>query len=508
MVRSDVFYSSPDLRFLWCDFKAFETPYCNLKFFFSVTNEFSDEQATVDAILRNLDDTAFGDILVPKEDNENQNLNLDNNDNNSEFYDEIEQQLSLMNADESSPLLDDIVLQDNQDFAEYRKRLPYNTTDPEIIERQHLLLDFLISNNICTEENFTIFIADPDNHKEEAERIVDELVMIVTDHHNTDFRQRIPYNTNDPEIIAQQHSFLDFLLENNICTEENFDIFIANYNQRKSEADAILTQYVAAATLAPEMAHVVNDVINPVDKTDLHFHTNTNRPVDTYDNNNPQPIPEQILPTTIPSITAAKNTNVPLNSDEASGAVAMDKYFPVFYPGGQPGCQPLTVPASRRKQQRLWNAGYGTNQYQIDAGQKAFGAHQCKQCGLVYTLHEPEEEKLHRDFHASLHILRFKGWIDEDIVAIYPEWGADGRIIRLTESSNMKRRERLMDTLKIIDKELGFSSYIIPKTFVAYFAVRKMQIVGLCLVQPLDKANKYICVNGVDCCTEEQYEAK
>lgn len=488
-----------------------------LKIFFSVANEFSDEQATVDAILRNLDDTAFGDILVPKEDNENQNLNLDNNENNNEFYDEIEQQLALLNADESSPLLDDIVLQDNQDFAEFRKRLPYNTTDPEIIERQHLLLDFLISNNICTEENFTIFIADPDNHKEEAERIVDELVMIVTDHHNTDFRQRIPYNTNDPEIIAQQHSFLDFLLENNICTEENFDIFIANYNQRKSEADAILTQYVAAATVAHEIGHVVNDVIDPVDKTNLQFSTNTNRSVNTYDSNILQPIPEQTLPTSvpstsIPSTTTAKHSNVPLNNDGQSGAVATDnvlqqqKYFPVFNPGG--GCQPLNVPTSRRKYQRLWNAGYGANQYQIDAGQKSFGAHQCKQCGLVYTLHEPEEEKLHRDFHASLHILRFKGWIDEDIVAIYPEWGADGRIIRLTESSNTKRRERLMDTLKIIDKELGFSSYIIPKTFVAYFAVRKMQIVGLCLVQPLDKANKYICVNGIDCCTEEQYEAK
>lgn len=127
---------------------------------------------------------------------------------------------------------------------------------------------------------------------------------------------------------------------------------------------------------------------------------------------------------------------------------------------------------------------------------------------MVYTVHEPEEEKLHRDFHASLHILRFKGWIDEDIVAIYPEWGPDGRIIRLTESSPQKRRERLMDILKIVDKELGFSSYIVPKTFVAYFAVRKMQIVGLCLVQPLYKANKYMCLNGVDCCTEEQFEAK
>lgn len=140
--------------------------------------------------------------------------------------DEIDQQLALMQDEESSNLIDDIVLHDNQDFNEFRKRLPYNTTDPEIIERQHLLLDFLITNNICTAENFNIFIADPDNHKADAERIIDDLVIVVTDHQNTDFRQRIPYNTTDPEVIEQQHNFLDFLLENNICTEENFDIHI------------------------------------------------------------------------------------------------------------------------------------------------------------------------------------------------------------------------------------------------------------------------------------------
>ncbi|XP_075149583.1 N-acetyltransferase eco-like [Haematobia irritans] len=86
--------------------------------------------------------------------------------------------------------------------------------------------------------------------------------------------------------------------------------------------------------------------------------------------------------------------------------------------------------------------------------------------------------------------------------------GPDGRIIRLTESTALKRKERLMDILKIVDKKRGFSSYLVPNTFVAYFAVRKMQIVGSCLVQPLEKANKYMCVDGVDCCTEEQFEAK
>lgn len=466
-------------------------------------------------------------MILPKDEEEPENTNnqqLDTNENNNALYDEIDQQLALMNEEESSNLMDDIVLQDNQDFAEFRKRLPYNTTDPEIIERQHLLLDFLITNNICTEENFNIFIADPDNHKAEAERIIDELVIVVTDQQNTDFRQRIPYNTTDPQLIEQQHSFLDFLLHNNICTEENFDIFIANYAQRKSEADAILAQYLGDVNDGHQYPENVisnnQGNLQHNNVTNMNLSTNSNNSLSNqYENHVNTNLTATIAPGNTnaivtnpnPNTVITTNPNVPSShiqiSENQPPQQQQQKLFPVFYPGG---CQPLPQPSStRRKQlQRSWNAGYGSNQYQIDAGQKAFGAHQCKQCGLVYTVHEPEEEKLHRDFHASLHILRFKGWIDEDIVAIYPEWGPDGRIIRLTESSPPKRRERLMDILKIVDKELGFSSYIVPKTFVAYFAVRKMQIVGLCLVQPLDKANKYMCVNGVDCCTEEQFEAK
>ncbi|XP_005180634.2 N-acetyltransferase eco [Musca domestica] len=467
----------------------------------SVASEFSDEQATVDAILRNLDDTAFGDIIETVQDeDEEQVLNANAGDvlNNNEFLDEIDMQLSLMHnqecnsiaGDSQQDVKDDI----KPDYNEFIKRLPYNTTDPEIIERQHLLLDFLITNNICTEKNFTIFIADPDNHKEEAERIIDDLVMVVTGQQQ-DFRQKIPYNTTDPQLIAQQEAFLSFMEENALCTEENFDIFIANYEQRKEEADAILAQYMA-------LDIKLKDEDEMASSSRVTYVTEESAPVGnehavtfipTQNRCNQQQFTEVVVPP-VHSPAVSSNENTP-------------KLFPIFYPGG--GCQPLSIPATKRKQpQRTWNAGFGQNQYQIDAGQKEFGAHQCKQCGLVYTAHEPEEEKLHRDFHASLHVLRFKGWIDEDIMAIFPEWGPDGRIIRLTETSPLKRKERLMDILKIVDKELGFSSYIIPKTFMAYFAVRKMQIVGLCLVQPLDKANKYMNVNGVDCCTEEEFEAK
>jgi len=71
-----------------------------------------------------------------------------------------------------------------------------------------------------------------------------------------------------------------------------------------------------------------------------------------------------------------------------------------------------------------------------------------------------------------------------------------------------KKKERFIELLKIVDKELGFASYILPENYVAFLAVRKNQFVGLCLVQFLSKANRYVKINGVDCSTEELFDAK
>ncbi|XP_018795647.1 PREDICTED: N-acetyltransferase eco [Bactrocera latifrons] len=432
----------------------------------STTYDISDEQATVKAILKNLDDTAYGDM---DEDSMSTITNQTIND-----------QEILANHSLQTP---NTQLSTEFDYLEFRRRLPYNTSDPSLIEQQYLLLDFLINNNMCTEENFTIFIADPDNHKEEAAKIVDQVFVLVNQQDY--FRQRLPYNTDDPEVEAQQHRMLDFLVENNICTEENFDIFIANYNQRRKEADEIM------------------ETIRKQEREGVPL--NTSQEVD-----NEVKIPNNISENSKILDNARIGASVQQSVDESPLPFTQsidgdkDKLFPIFDTNTWKPLEQI----SKRDFSRTLNLDRATNQYQIDAGQRNFGAHQCKQCGLVYSIHEVEEEKLHNDYHASLHLLRFKGWIDEDIVAIYPEWGSDGRILRITESSHTRRHERLADILKIVDKELGFASYVIPPTFVAYLAVRKHQIVGLCLVVPLEKANKYIKIEELDCCTEEEFPAK
>lgn len=50
----------------------------------------------------------------------------------------------------------------------------------------------------------------------------------------------------------------------------------------------------------------------------------------------------------------------------------------------------------------------GNGQYQIDAGQKEFGMKQCAQCGMTYSVHEPEDELLHLNYHNSVDIFTFK----------------------------------------------------------------------------------------------------
>ncbi|TDG53147.1 hypothetical protein AWZ03_000690 [Drosophila navojoa] len=348
---------------------------------------FSAEQATVDAILRNLDETVVDEIVEPESQQKT-----------------VSQSLAVPEIEEP------LVVPDP--YEKYRQQLPYKTDDPAVIEQQTLLLEFLITNNICTDKNFEIFIADPDNHKEEATRIVDNLYTVV---------------------YADQLDLIE-------PEEQNY--------------------------IKTEIEHVPGKDESPA--------------VDIVDSNKAETISLPVEP--------------------------QAKLFPIF----TQRLQPMPQKSTRHKansSMRLMVGASGSNQYQIDAGQKAFGARQCQQCGLVYTVHEPEEEQLHREYHDSVHVLRFKGWIDEDIVAVYPEWSPDGRIIRLNERAPHARLQRLTELIKVIDKELGYSSYIVPKTFVAFFAVRKQQIVGLCLVHPLTQAHRFIQVDGTDYFSEETFEA-
>lgn len=69
---------------------------------------------------------------------------------------------------------------ENYDVNKYRRMIPYETADPEKISQQESILELLITNGICDDETFKIFIAEPESHKEEASKILDSLYCVNT----------------------------------------------------------------------------------------------------------------------------------------------------------------------------------------------------------------------------------------------------------------------------------------------------------------------------------------
>lgn len=52
--------------------------------------------------------------------------------------------------------------------------------------------------------------------------------------------------------------------------------------------------------------------------------------------------------------------------------------------------------------------GGAEDQYQLDAGQKLFGATQCPECNVVYQLGNAEDENAHLNYHNSIQTLKFQ----------------------------------------------------------------------------------------------------
>ncbi|XP_065079477.1 N-acetyltransferase eco [Ochlerotatus camptorhynchus] len=168
----------------------------------------------------------------------------------------------------------------------------------------------------------------------------------------------------------------------------------------------------------------------------------------------------------------------------------------------------------RRKPKRLRTArGVGSNQYQIDAGQKEYGAQQCPECGLVYSVHEPEEELIHENYHSSLHVLRFAGWSSEVVAGHIPEWDITGRVLVIGMTAGKHKLQKVQEVLAVVDRELGFVEPCrLVMGSVVYLAVARGTILGICVVQPLQNANRLLTIEGtegsIDCCTMETYPAK
>uniref|UniRef100_A0A182S084 N-acetyltransferase domain-containing protein n=1 Tax=Anopheles funestus TaxID=62324 RepID=A0A182S084_ANOFN len=159
--------------------------------------------------------------------------------------------------------------------------------------------------------------------------------------------------------------------------------------------------------------------------------------------------------------------------------------------------------------------GVGHDQYQIDVGQRAYGAIHCKECGLTYSTNEPEEELFHDNFHRSQAKLTYTGGPNEHVVAQVPEWDVTGRIIVVSQTDSNKALLRKIHTiLEVVDSDLGFATQgELPEGACVYLAVARSTVLGICVVQPLQYANRIFCLEGlhgvpIDCYSSEFYPAK
>lgn len=84
-------------------------------------------------------------------------------------------------------------------------------------------------------------------------------------------------------------------------------------------------------------------------------------------------------------------------------------YFPIFNKSSlSTGATPNKTLFDRiNAGNKKWRA-IGDRQYQIDAGQKEFGMKTCAQCEMSYSVHEPEDEQLHLQYHNAASTLAFK----------------------------------------------------------------------------------------------------
>lgn len=106
------------------------------------------------------------------------------------------------------------------DTEKYRQMIPYNTDDPEKISQQESILELLISNGICDDETFKIFIAEPDLHKDKASQILDSLYCVDTMISNEYENEAATEWINSVESMATTTSDTAISIETNAIVHE------------------------------------------------------------------------------------------------------------------------------------------------------------------------------------------------------------------------------------------------------------------------------------------------
>ncbi|XP_076659542.1 establishment of cohesion [Halictus rubicundus] len=208
--------------------------------------------------------------------------------------------------------------------------------------------------------------------------------------------------------------------------------------------------------------------------------------------------------------------NISLDKNENNIEEKEPKYYPLFNKGysSSKACEDIDKKSIDNTKSTInWQLSIkqngSENQYQLDAGQKHFGATQCTECGAVYQIGDPEDENAHLNYHNNKKCLKFSGWKTERVIMEDPL--SMSRVILVEPNDPKQYWNKIADVLTYVDRDLGLvdtklSDYEQKKV---YLYIRNKTILGVLVAEHITTAHRMIPeLMELDCCTAESTPAK
>ncbi|KYN22512.1 N-acetyltransferase ESCO1 [Trachymyrmex cornetzi] len=203
------------------------------------------------------------------------------------------------------------------------------------------------------------------------------------------------------------------------------------------------------------------------------------------------------------------NNNNNNNEKETEKEIEKDtekRYFPLFTKGYsvpdnifEETSNAKTTKATKKNMQWQLSAkgGAAEDQYQLDAGQKRFGATQCPECNVVYQMGDPEDENAHLNYHNSIRTLKFHGWKNERVILEDPF--ISSRIILIEPHDPKQHWKKVLEILVVVDRDLGL----------IFLYIREKSVLGVLVAEHIETAFRMIPeLIELNCCTAESTPTK
>ncbi|XP_012217574.1 N-acetyltransferase ESCO2 [Linepithema humile] len=208
------------------------------------------------------------------------------------------------------------------------------------------------------------------------------------------------------------------------------------------------------------------------------------------------------------------NTN---SNNETAKTGEKEKYFPLFAKGySAPDNifeETNNAKSSKAKRNTQWQlsakGGGAEDQYQLDAGQKRFGATQCPECNIIYQLGDPEDENAHLNYHNSIRTLKFQGWKNERVIMEDPF--TSSRIILIEPHDPKQHWKKVSEILTVVDRDLGLADMntLDYKGKKVFLYIREKSVLGILMTEPIKTAYRMIPeLIELNCCTAESTPTK